>query len=122
GSGRVVEARRKGAAGRMVKIRHNDRYTTAYLHLSRFARGIRRGVRVKQGQVIGYVGATGLATGPHLDYRFYVNGRPVDPLGVKSPPARPVKEEYRQAFRKLAGEYLARLAEPPSATAVAGGP
>ena len=117
GDGRVVAARRKGAAGKMVRIRHNDLYETAYLHLSRYGRGVRRGARVKQGQIIGYVGATGLATGPHLDYRFYIHGRAVNPMTIKSPAAEPVKKAYRETFLRLAAEYQARLAnEVPERT------
>ena len=64
----------------MVRIQHNSVYSTAYLHLSRFGKGISSGVHVKQGDIIGYVGSSGLSTGPHLDFRFYKNGSPVDPL------------------------------------------
>ncbi|MGD2063808.1 MAG: peptidoglycan DD-metalloendopeptidase family protein [Nitrospirota bacterium] len=115
GDGRVLIARRKGGSGNMVKIRHSERYMTAYLHLSRFAKGVREGARVEQGQVIGYVGSTGLATGPHLCYRFYVNGRYVNPLTVKFPAAKPVKEEYRREFLSLATSYMERLATNESA-------
>ena len=94
GDGTVVSAGRDGAAGNMVKIRHNGTYTTAYLHLSKFGPGIRKGVHVRQGDVIGYVGSSGRSTGPHLDFRFYQNGNPVDPLKVQSPPAEPVKADY----------------------------
>jgi len=110
GDGRVLVARRKGGSGNMVKIRHGSRYMTAYLHLSRFAKGVREGRTVTQGQVIGYVGSTGLATGPHVCYRFYVDGRYVNPLTVKFPSAEPVKEEYRQEFFSLASSYRERLA------------
>jgi murein DD-endopeptidase MepM/ murein hydrolase activator NlpD len=116
GDGRVLVARRKGGSGNMVKIRHGSRYMTAYLHLSRFAKGVREGRTVTQGQVIGYVGSTGLATGPHLCYRFYVDGRYVNPLTVKFPPAEPVKEEYRQEFLSLASGYRKRLAAAEVAT------
>jgi murein DD-endopeptidase MepM/ murein hydrolase activator NlpD len=84
----------------MVKIRHNGTYSTAYLHLSKFGKGIRQGVFVKQGDVIGYVGSTGRSTGPHLDFRFYRNGQPVDPLKVKSPPAKPVDSVHLDAYRE----------------------
>jgi len=119
GRGRVVAARRKGAAGKMVKIRHNAIYQTAYLHLSRYGRGVHRGARVKQGQIIGYVGATGRATGPHLDYRFYIHGHAVNPLTIKSPAAEPVKKAYRQNFLRLAAEYQARLVNEAPERAIA---
>jgi len=92
GDGTVIKAGWSGGAGRMVKIRHNSVYTTAYLHLSGFAKGIKQGARVRQGDVIGYVGSSGLSTGPHLDFRVYRNGSPVNPLTMQSPPAPPVTE------------------------------
>lgn len=101
GSGTVTDVRYAGGAGRMVKIKHNATYSTAYLHLSGYGPGIKSGARVSQGQVIGYVGSTGLSTGPHLDFRFYKNGTPVDPLKVESPPALPVKKELLSDFNQL---------------------
>lgn len=101
GSGTVTDVRYAGGAGRMVKIKHNATYSTAYLHLSGYGPGIKSGARVSQGQVIGYVGSTGLSTGPHLDFRFYKNGTPVDPLKVESPPALPVKKELLDDFNQL---------------------
>lgn len=100
GDGVVMETSFEGEAGRMVKIRHNSVYTTAYLHLRSFAPDIHVGSYVKQGEVIGYVGSTGLSTGPHLDFRFYRNGSPIDPLRVESPSVEPVKAENREAFLK----------------------
>ena len=88
--GVVTFVGRKGGAGKMVTVRHPNGYQTNYLHLSRYGKGIRRGVRVHQGQVIGYVGQTGLATGPHLDYRVRHNGRWINPLRISSPPAPPI--------------------------------
>ncbi|HUF77284.1 MAG TPA: peptidoglycan DD-metalloendopeptidase family protein, partial [Thermoanaerobaculia bacterium] len=88
--GTVVSAEWSGGGGRMVKIRHANGYLTAYLHLSGFASGIRGGARVAQGQVIGYVGATGLATAPHLDYRVQHGGRWIDPLSLKGVEAEPL--------------------------------
>jgi len=85
----------------MIKIRHNSTYSTAYLHLSGYAKGIRAGAHVQQGQVIGYVGSSGLSTGPHLDFRFYKNGTPVDPLKVESPPSLPVKKELMGDYTKI---------------------
>ena len=100
GDGRVISTTYEGANGRMVRIQHNSVYSTAYLHLSRFATGITPGKFVKQGEVIGYVGSTGLSTGPHLDFRFYKNGSPVDPLRVEAPPVEPVTEENMERFEK----------------------
>jgi murein DD-endopeptidase MepM/ murein hydrolase activator NlpD len=98
GDGIVVNVGYNGGSGKFIKIKHNSVYTTMYLHLSRYAKGIKKGTLVKQGQLIGYVGSTGLATGPHLDYRFYINGSPVDPLKVELPPSHPVKEELRAEY------------------------
>jgi murein DD-endopeptidase MepM/ murein hydrolase activator NlpD len=100
GDGTVVEVRRgyNNGGGNMIKIKHNSVYSTAYLHLSGFAPGIKPGVYVQQGDIIGYVGATGLATGPHLDFRFYMNGNSVDPLKVKVPPLDPIRKENQAAF------------------------
>lgn len=101
GSGTVIDVRYAGGAGRMVKIKHNSNYTTAYLHLSGYANGIKNGARVQQGQVIGYVGSSGLSTGPHLDFRVYKDGKAIDPLSIESPPALPVKKELLTDFTKL---------------------
>jgi len=98
GDGRVVAAGIENGSGRMVRIVHNSVYSTAYLHLSRFGPGIFRGAFVKQGDIIGFVGSSGLSTGPHLDFRFYMNGSPVDPLAVEAPPVEPVLEENREKF------------------------
>jgi murein DD-endopeptidase MepM/ murein hydrolase activator NlpD len=101
GDGKVILAKTDGGAGKMVRIQHNSVYATAYLHLSRFGKGIAPGVYVKQGDIIGYVGSTGLSTGPHLDFRFYRNGSPVDPLKVESPPVEPVSEQNTERFEKI---------------------
>lgn len=98
GDGEIIESSNQKNSGNMLKIRHNSVYTTAYLHLSRFASGIRKGVTVKQGDLIGYVGSSGLSTGPHLDFRFYKNGYPVDPLKVYAPPVEPILDTNRTAF------------------------
>ncbi len=84
--------------GNYIKIKHNSVYSTTYMHLKGFARGMKGGVYVKQGDVIGYVGSTGLATGPHLDFRFYKNGHAVNPLKVEAPPVEPVAEQNQLAF------------------------
>jgi murein DD-endopeptidase MepM/ murein hydrolase activator NlpD len=96
--GVVLSAAWEGGGGRMVKVRHPNGYLTAYLHLSNFASGIRSGRRVGQGDVIGYVGSTGLATAPHLDYRVQRDGRWIDPLSLKSVPADPVATEDLPTF------------------------
>ena len=98
GAGTVVQRAYGRGNGRFVKIRHNSVYTTQYLHMSKFAKGVNVGTRVRQGQVIGYVGSTGLATGPHLCFRFWKNGRQVNPLREKMPPAHPVKPEFEEPY------------------------
>ncbi len=99
----------RAGGGNYIKIKHNSVYSTTYMHLSGFAKGIVPGVRVRQGQVIGYVGATGLATGPHLDFRVYKNGTAVDPLKVKSPPAKPVNEENMPYYITMKDSLLNEL-------------
>ena len=81
-----------------MKVRHNGTYSTQYLHMSKIAKGIRPGVHVKQGQTIGYVGSTGLATGPHVCYRFWKNGVQVDPFKTKLPPSDPISDASRISF------------------------
>jgi|SRR5690554_430833 len=109
GDGVVIEAAYTSGNGRYVKIKHNSVYTTQYLHMSGFAKGISKGVRVKQGDVIGYVGSTGLATGPHLCYRFWKNGKQVDPFKEKIPSSHPVKPELLEAYNKKKAEVIAAL-------------
>ena len=89
-----------------LKIRHNSRYTTTYMHLSGFAKGIKVGSEVKQKEVIGYVGSTGLSTGPHLDFRVYDNGTPVNPLTIKSQPKKPISEANRPQFAVVRDSLL----------------
>ena len=100
GDGRVTQTSYENGSGRMVKIVHNSVYSTAYLHLSRFGSGISPGVYVKQGDIIGYVGNSGLSTGPHLDFRFYKSGYPVDPLRIEAPSVEPVSEANKARFEK----------------------
>jgi len=88
-----------GGNGNYVKVKHNNTYSTQYLHMSR--RAVKVGDRVKQGDVIGYVGSTGLATGPHVCYRFWYNGKQVDPYAIKLPAAEPIKEEFKDAYFKF---------------------
>jgi murein DD-endopeptidase MepM/ murein hydrolase activator NlpD len=110
GDGVVIErAYQGGGAGNYLKVRHNSVYTTAYMHLSRFASGIQKGTTVKQGQVIGYVGSTGLSTGPHLDFRVYKNNQPVNPLTIESPPCDPVKPELLDSFRTVQQQVMQEL-------------
>ena len=98
GDGVVTQARFRGGNGNYVRIRHNSVYETQYLHMSRFARGMRPGRRVKQGEVIGYVGMTGDATGPHVCFRFWKNGQQVDHLREEFPSADPLPEVYYDEF------------------------
>ena len=98
GDGTVVAVGYKGAGGNTVKIRHNSVYTTAYMHLKGYAKGVKTGARVRQGQTIGYVGSTGRSTGPHLDFRVWKNGSPINPLKMQSPPAEPVRTDLRTQF------------------------
>ncbi|MBF9252788.1 peptidoglycan DD-metalloendopeptidase family protein [Pontibacter sp. 172403-2] len=109
GDGVVLDARYTRGNGYFVKIKHNKTYTTQYLHMSKFAKGIRRGVHVKQGQTIGYVGSTGLATGPHLCYRFWKNGKQVDALKVKLPSGTPVSKTSMAAFNAVKNEIAQKM-------------
>lgn len=109
GDGVVIAASYSSGNGRYVKIRHNSVYTTQYLHMSKFAKGIARGAAVKQGQIIGYVGSTGLATGPHLCYRFWKNGVQVDPLKEKLPPSKPIEEKYKEDFSRIKDKVIREL-------------
>lgn len=108
-SGTVTFARYSGGGGKVLKIRHNSTYETAYKHLSRYAKGIRIGAQVKQGQVVAYTGNTGLSTGPHLHYEFFVNGRFVDPMRQKFPSAEPISTEHKSLFLSQAEELIASL-------------
>jgi len=108
--GKIIYMGWKGDYGKFIKIRHTHRYVSTYGHLSRFAKGLKVGSRVKQGQVIGYVGSTGLATGPHLDFRFLVDNKFVDYLKFKSPPVKPLPSKYLNTFKKQMN-YLRCLLE-----------
>ncbi len=101
GDGTVTEARYRGANGNIVKITHNSTYRTAYLHLRGFARNIERGVKVEQGQIIGYVGSTGRATGPHLHYSLYRNDRPVNSRTVDLPSSESVPDSLMDVFAEV---------------------
>jgi len=116
GDGRVTFAGRKGGWGKVIIIQHGERYKTLYAHQNKFARGIKKGSRVKQGQVIGYVGSTGLASGPHLHYEFYVNGKVRNPVTVKLPEAAPIASSERERFRLQTAGLLAKLREGEALT------
>ncbi|QZE14237.1 peptidoglycan DD-metalloendopeptidase family protein [Halosquirtibacter laminarini] len=113
GDGVIIKKgyQRRGG-GRYLKIKHNSVYTTTYMHLHGFAKGMSVGKRVKQGQLIGYVGSTGLATGPHLDFRVFRNGKAMDPLKLKAPPVAPVKPENRVRFESDVDSLKNLLIEP----------
>ncbi len=106
GEGTVIEKGwNKGGGGNYLKIKHNGAYTTVYMHLAGFAKGISTGSRVHQGDVIGYVGSTGLSTGPHLDFRVFLNGTAIDPLKMESPPSEPVASQYMDQFSLLKDSF-----------------
>ena len=110
GSGKVIaKAYQAGGGGNYVKIRHNSTYVTTYMHLSRFAKGLKVGDAVKQKQVIGYVGSTGISTGPHLDFRVHENGKPINPLTIKSQPKKPISEANKPAFNAVCDSLVRRL-------------
>ena len=109
GDGKIVLAGRKGGYGNTVVIQHGQRYRTLYAHMKGFAKGIRNGSHVTQGQIIGYVGTTGLSTGPHLHYEFQVNGTHVDPLSQKLPMADPIAGAERKRFLQQSQPLLARM-------------
>lgn len=109
GDGVILEARYAGGNGRYVKVKHNGTYTTQYLHMSKIAAGIKPGVRVKQGQIIGFVGSTGLATGPHVCYRFWKNGRQVDPLREKIPSSEPIAKQFKEEYLAVKDSLMQKL-------------
>ncbi len=111
--GQIMWAGWKGAAGKTVQLRHGRGYVTSYLHLSRIGRGVRRGRQVRQGQVVGYVGSTGLSTGPHLDFRIKRNGTPINPLSARLPAGNPVPSARRAEFQRVVKSMSAQLAAPP---------
>ena len=114
GDGTIVKrGYQKNGGGNYIKIKHNSVYTTVYMHLKGFARGMNVGARVKQGQTIGYVGMTGLATGPHLDFRVYRNGSAMNPLHVKSPPVEPIMEANKSSFEMCCDSALQALRAVP---------
>lgn len=110
GDGTIIKrGYQKNGGGNYIKIKHNSVYTTVYMHLNGFAKGMTVGTRVKQGQTIAYVGSTGLSTGPHLDFRVFRNGKAMNPLNVKSPPVEPILEENKAAFELKKEEAITHL-------------
>lgn len=109
GDGKIVHLGRKGGYGRAVVIKHGGAYKTLYAHMNNYKRGLRSGHRVKQGQVIGYVGSTGLATGPHLHYEFYVNGSVRNPVTVSLPKARSIPKSELNRFMSKTRQQVAIL-------------
>lgn len=110
GAGTVIaKGYQPAGGGNFLKIKHNSVYTTSYMHLSRFADGISLGRSVRQGEEIGFVGATGLASGPHLDFRVFMNGTPVDPLKVKSEPGLPIEEKYMKNYTTHLDSMMTKL-------------
>ncbi|HXL01352.1 MAG TPA: M23 family metallopeptidase, partial [Dysgonamonadaceae bacterium] len=110
GDGVVIEkGYQQNGGGNYLKVKHNSIYTTTYMHLSRFAKGIKKGSFVKQGDIIAYVGSTGLSTGPHLDFRVYKNNQPINPLTMEAPPSLPVKPELRDSFLVVRANVLWQL-------------
>ena len=118
GDGVVLQKSYQPAGGgNFVKIKHNSVYTTTYMHLSKFASGLKTGSHVRQGEVIGYVGSTGLASGPHLDFRVYMGGTAVDPLKVKSDPGKPIDPANLSKFNVLRDSVVQLLNTKPRAVA-----
>ena len=110
GDGTVIaKAYQAAGGGNYLKIKHNSVYTTSYMHLSKYGDGISSGVRVRQGQIIGYVGATGLASGPHLDFRVFLNGTPVNPLTIKAPPTEPVSQKNMSDYTVHRDSMMTKL-------------
>ncbi|MEZ4741603.1 MAG: peptidoglycan DD-metalloendopeptidase family protein [Bdellovibrionota bacterium] len=109
GDGRITVATYSRSSGNYIKIAHNSTYSTSYHHLHKFAKGIKKGKKINQGDIIGYVGSTGLATGPHLHFAFYVNGRFTDPLGMKFPSADPISSADLDEYKKFAADAIASL-------------
>ncbi|MGH8248242.1 MAG: M23 family metallopeptidase, partial [Gammaproteobacteria bacterium] len=111
GDGTVVHIGARGGYGRTIVLRHSGDYRTLYAHMSRYAAGLRWGSRVSQGQIIGFVGSSGLANGPHLHYEFQVNGAHRNPLTVPLPRAPAISEQHRPHFESHSASLLARLDE-----------
>lgn len=109
GDGRIVSIGRHNGYGNMIKIAHNKTYRTVYAHMLKFQRGLSNGSRVKRGQIIGYVGQTGLATGPHCHFEFHINSHPKNPTTVDLPRAAPIPTNELAAFQSQTGTLLAQM-------------
>lgn len=116
GDGKIIHYGRKGGYGKAVVIEHGRKYTTLYAHMSRYNSKLRRGSQVKQGQIIGYVGSTGLATGPHLHFEFRVDGEHKNPLTVPLPKAKPIENKHKIQYIDNANKLLAKLQRYKSLT------
>jgi len=110
--GTVIFAGRRGASGRMIRIRHRNDYETIYLHLRNYAKGIRKGAKVKSGQIIGYVGSSGESTGPHLDYRIKYRRKYINPLAWRFKPVKPLRKEFLEDFKREAEKYILCFGTP----------
>ncbi len=121
GDGVIERASRFGGYGKYIRIRHNDTFQTAYAHLNGYAKGIKKGVKVNQGQIIGYVGSTGRSTGPHLHYEVIKHGKHVNPAGLKLPTGRKLDGEQLMAFKSMIGERETQIAAVPVTMEVAVG-
>ena len=105
----IAKGYQRSGGGNFLKVKHNSVYTTTYMHLNGFAKGIKQGSSVKQGQVIAFVGSTGLSTGPHLDFRVHKNNQAINPLTMEAPPSYPVKPELRDSFLVIRDQILMEL-------------
>src|SRR3546814_820831 len=122
GSGVIRFAGRKGGYGKYISIRHNSEYDTAYAHMSRFAKGMKTGRRVKQGEVIGYIGTTGRSTGPHLHYEVLANNKQINPMNLKLPSGTKLAGKDLARFRAIRRAIEDRLDRMPSSTLIAQAP
>jgi len=109
GKGKVISLGRKKEAGRIIKIKHEGSYVSSYMHLSKFAKGLKVGKLVKQGETIGFVGSSGLSTGPHLDFRIYRNGIAINPLKVNSKPLKALDSNYHPEFELIKNKFKEKL-------------
>ena len=119
GDGTITMIGRHGNYGKYIRIRHNGTYNTGYAHLSGYAKGMKKGKRVRQGQVIGYVGSTGMSTGPHLHYEVMQGNKRINPMTLKLPSGRKLKGQELAAFQQQVQKITVLLAEVPAVTRVA---